>query len=243
MSVNVYPVPVYTLGDLIHHAGDLAPLYIQDNQRLTGILSVSDQLGKGAFKIAKKASLNVADDATKLPLDPNALAAKEFFQPRPTDQRPITFEPKKACELTIGEVNLNIWASSLMGLVYDFIEEFLKKNDTPARSPPAIPRFRFVRVAYAVSTTTPQRHYILEELLPEAGWIKYIHNGSSRVMASADESSTESSRGSFLSFSQHVQYQESGKLIFVADLQGMYQAQCGCTLVMLTSDHQVSETC
>ena len=58
---------------------------------------------------------------------------------------------------------------------------------------------------------------MIEEVINET-FTKYIGNGNSRPLPQQDHESEEIAE--FLAFAQHVQYEKSGRMAFVADFQG-----------------------
>lgn len=62
-----------------------------------------------------------------------------------------------------------------------------------------------------------QEVYTIEEAIDET-FMKYISNDNSCPLLQRDPGSEEI--GEFLAFVQHVQYEKSGQMAFVADFQG-----------------------
>ena len=117
------------------------------------------------------------------------------------------------------EINCLRWASALMGLVYDFINEHKVTDGRLSPSPPFhIPEMVFIKSALAISD---QEVFLLEEVINEdveGPFIKYIGNGS--VKPYDYLKSDEHHRAEFLTFCQHVQFLKTKGLAFVGDFQG-----------------------
>lgn len=73
--------------------------------------------------------------------------------------------------------------------------------------------------------TGRQNAYLLEEFIDseDPGWfVKYLNNNSAKPYKFKNEE--RSIRAEFLSFSQHVQFIETGGQAYLSDLQGRSQA-------------------
>ena len=115
------------------------------------------------------------------------------------------------------EINCLRWAGALMGIVYDYIDNFTNLHGEPSFD---IPKMRFVKSALAVADTT-HATYMVEEVIDEAvdgAFVKYIGNGSVKPLDFL--SGTAAYLAQFLSFSQHVQYVKTKGLAFIGDFQG-----------------------
>lgn len=122
------------------------------------------------------------------------------------------------------ELNCLGWASALMDLVYGFM-----KKEVPVRgSPPfEVPHMRYVKAGLAIqvskgSADDTQHVYLLEEFIHDSeepgGFVKYLNNNSAKPCKFQDEE--RSTRAEFLSFSQHVQFIETGGQAYLSDFQG-----------------------
>ncbi|KAF9486913.1 hypothetical protein BDN71DRAFT_1437243 [Pleurotus eryngii] len=103
----------------------------------------------------------------------------------------------------------HIWATSLLNLIYSFMEEFDKLHHMalPFCLPP---RMRFVYAALAE---------VIDEV-KKGPFIKYINNNKAKPLILADPEATLHT--DFLAFAQHVQYYKLKKMLFVSDFQGIY---------------------
>ncbi|KZT51412.1 hypothetical protein CALCODRAFT_443112 [Calocera cornea HHB12733] len=137
-------------------------------------------------------------------------------------------------EKLAGEITCSTWASSLQAHVYRLIDK------AKAAAGPddlinliTFPKVRFVRCGlFRVQLATipknknrATRHctpYLVEELIPTDGqpekFVKYIHNSSAVPRVTTG---LEGNIATFLSFCQHVQYEATGKLVYVTDFQGV----------------------
>lgn len=107
---------------------------------------------------------------------------------------------------------------------------------------------RYVKAGLAIqvskdSTGTQagkQNAYLLEEFIDseEPGWfVKYLNNNSAKPHKFKDEE--RSIRAEFLSFSQHVQFIETGGLAYLSDLQGRCPRLTGISKSVLTYYHSI----
>ena len=105
-----------------------------------------------------------------------------------------------------------------MGIVYDYINNFIKVHGKPSFN---IPEIRFVKSALAVIDTTHET-YMVEEVIDEVvdgAFVKYIGNGSVKPLDFLSGTAA-AYLAQFLSFSQHVQYVKTKGLAFIGDFQG-----------------------
>ncbi|KAF8982855.1 hypothetical protein BDQ17DRAFT_1261868, partial [Cyathus striatus] len=131
------------------------------------------------------------------------------------------------------EANVFYWAASLLSHTYSYISQVVSAKGSP---PFEVPQLRFVKAGVAIvhdstatksdgKVTTMHRVYLVEELIEDCNggsseFIKFIHNGSAiPLLAEVDPLYFIAE---FLSFTQHVQYEKTGGLAYVSDLQGMY---------------------
>lgn len=115
------------------------------------------------------------------------------------------------------DINCSRWATASMEIVYEFIAH--SKCGTP---PFEIPKMRYVKVALAIAENNTRDTFLLEEVIDDdldGPFVKYIGNGSAVPirLASPDRAHI----AAFLAFAQHVQYEKTKKMVFVADFQGM----------------------
>ena len=135
------------------------------------------------------------------------------------------------------EMNCSHFASALMHLVYDFMEEANKLQG--AKPPFSVPQMHYVNVALAIAK---DEVYLLEEVIGglEGKFQKYINNTSALMLLQNDENWQYI--GSFLSFVQHVQLVETKKYVFISDLQGTVYLS-NLLLVVLILFEQVGQQC
>lgn len=150
-----------------------------------------------------------------------------FFTSEDTKNR-IVYQGQTQAKNFSVELNCLGWALALMNLVYSFI----KKEETVRGSPPfEVPQMRFVQAGLAIqdqhskdsegTTGSRQNAYLLEEFIDseDPGWfVKYLNNNSAKPYKFKDKD--RSIRAEFLSFSQHVQFIETGNQAFLSNLQG-----------------------
>ncbi|KZO98645.1 hypothetical protein CALVIDRAFT_465332, partial [Calocera viscosa TUFC12733] len=134
------------------------------------------------------------------------------------------------------EVRSLMWANSLQGLVLEEIAAIREKagpDDAPNNI--EIPQVRFVESGlFRVTQANPGKDkkksrsgltYLVEELIEAAendGFLKYLHNASAVPREFAGK---KGDIAAFLSFSQHLQFDKTGGLVYISDYQG-----AGCLL-------------
>ena len=152
-----------------------------------------------------------------------SVAIKQCFYTSPTTGVRVLYDKHTQLKKLTTEINCLRWASALMGIVYNFINDRILK--TTSGDPPSfpIPEMVFVKSALAISETD-QEVFLLEEVINEAdegSFTKYIGNGSVRPY---DFLEGEGRRlGEFLSFCQHVQFLKTKGLAIVGDFQGKHE--------------------
>lgn len=116
----------------------------------------------------------------------------------------------------------------------DLVYSFMKKEEHVHGLPPfEVPQMRYVQAGLAIQVskdselegTGRQNAYLLEEFIDseDPGWfVKYLNNNSAKPYKFKNEE--RSIRAEFLSFSQHVQFIETGGQAYLSDLQGRSQA-------------------
>ena len=102
----------------------------------------------------------------------------------------------------------------VLDLVYNFVKSALQCHGLPTFP---IPQMWFVKAMLAILQDQHQEVYTIEEAIDET-FMKYISNDNSCPLLQRDPGSEEI--GEFLAFVQHVQYEKSGQMAFVADFQG-----------------------
>ena len=134
--------------------------------------------------------------------------------------------PKLHCE-----ANTLYWAKALLTMTYDFIDGAIAHS---RKLPPFdIPRLRFVEAGLALAHSQPTKApvkgkssstlcgvYLLEEKIEGGSTVftKFIHNMD--CGPSLDEGEEGYGVAQFLAFTQHVQYIQTSKLVFISDYQG-----------------------
>ena len=149
-----------------------------------------------------------------------SVAIKQCFYMSPlTGSRRVLYDKHTQLTKLTAEINCLHWASALMGLVYDFINDHIATNGlSPSESFPIPNDMVFVKSALAISD---QEVFLLEEVINEeieGPFIKYIGNGSVKPYDFLE--GEQCRRGEFLSFCQHVQFLKTKGLAFVGDFQG-----------------------
>ena len=134
--------------------------------------------------------------------------------------------PKLHCE-----ANTLYWAKAIFKMTYDFIDHAVDLADAPP--PFTIPRLRFVDAGLALAHSAPRPSikgkapsgtlcsvYLLEEKIEggSAAFTKFIHNMDCGLSLEEDEDGYDIAE--FLAFTQHVQYEQTSKLVFISDYQG-----------------------
>ncbi|KIM60697.1 hypothetical protein SCLCIDRAFT_39656, partial [Scleroderma citrinum Foug A] len=134
--------------------------------------------------------------------------------------------PKLHCE-----ANTLYWAKALLKMMYDFIDQAIAYANEPP--PFNIPCLRFVEAGLALAHSQPSKMpvkaklsgtlcgaYLLEEKIEggSAVFMKFIHNMD--CGPSLDEDEEGYNVAQFLVFTQHVQYAQTSKLVFISDYQG-----------------------
>jgi hypothetical protein len=150
-----------------------------------------------------------------------SVAIKQCFYTSPSTSTRVLYDKHTQLTKLTAELNCLRWASALMGIVYNFIDEHKATNGLSPSF--LIPEMAFVRSTLAISETD-QEVFLLEEVIDEAvegPFIKYIGNGS--VQPYNFLKSEERRRGEFLSFCQHLQYLKTKGLAFVGDFQGKHK--------------------
>ncbi|EGO20643.1 hypothetical protein SERLADRAFT_410960 [Serpula lacrymans var. lacrymans S7.9] len=120
----------------------------------------------------------------------------------------------------LDEANCLYWATSLMTLVYNFIDDKLIRRPL-VYSPPIIPRLRIVHAALAIPQDTRESRntvYLLEERI-SGQFVKCISNNCATPCHSLAPAKLEIT--TFLCFAQHAQYHFSQGLVFVSDFQAL----------------------
>lgn len=152
-----------------------------------------------------------------------SIVIKQCFYTSPTLGNCLPFDNHIQIKKLTAEINCLRWASALMGIVYEFINEHTGLHGPP---PFPIPQMRFVKSALAIAETTHDT-FLLEEVIDDAvdsgHFTKYIGNGSVKPYDFLDGDDVH--RAEFLSFSQHSQFLKTKGFAFVGDFQGKNESQ------------------
>jgi hypothetical protein len=176
---------------------------------------IYDNISKPKYGSFKQALFGHLDSA--ILGDSSSVAVKRCWYSDPDTGARLIYDKHTQVSKLSGEINCLRWASALMGLVYDYINDYTM---THGPVPFTIPSMRFVRSALAIAEDTDDV-FLLEEFIDDSvdgRFIKYIGNGSAKPYDLFDGDAVH--RGEFLSFSQHLQYLNTGEHAFVSDFQG-----------------------
>jgi hypothetical protein len=217
----VYPTTYVTFSELVNHA--------------RAFDAIGDSLGPLAFTLAYDSKAKPKYGTFKQTVLGNVdhpfwnstsgVAIKQCFYKSPSTSTRILYDKHSQLTKITAELNCLRWASALMGIVYDFIDEHKPTNGFPPSESFPIPKMVFVNSALAISETD-QEVFLLEEIINESDAVegpftKYIGNGS--VKPYDFLKNEERYLGEFLSFCQHVQFLKTKGLAFVGDFQGKHE--------------------
>lgn len=190
-------------------------------------------LGKGTFKTAHLVSLQWLSNTPPAGFESQgvnsiAVALKRPYNEKQKAKMVKRFNYMDESHKILTEATSLGWADSLLQFAYDFINDYIQKNNL-SDNPLSIPRLRFVKglVAYAEKPlgksgsrqTSHCAAYLLEELLPtDKEFIKYIHNGNAVPLQDPDESGYDTAV--FLCFIQHIQFLNTHGQVYTSDFQG-----------------------
>ena len=218
IKCTVYPTADITFSDLVTHARTFNA--IGDCSGSMAFTLMYNSRAKPKFGAFKQAIFGYVDRPALW--NSTSVAIKQCFYKSSSGTRVLYDKHFQLMKLT-AELNCLRWASALMGLVYNFINEYEETNGlSPSESFP-IPNMVFVKSALAISETD-QEVFLLEEVIDEevdGPFIKYIGNGSVKPYDFLEPK--ERHRGEFLSFCQHVQFLKTKGLAFVGDFQGKHE--------------------
>jgi Alpha-kinase family len=189
----------------------------------------------GGFKVASPAHVDSTLFLKNLPkgLHESLYAKQVFYRTQvakslPTSTSTITpYLGPSAVACIEMELKCILWAQALLQLSYDYIKTFDDDNGPP---PPHLmnpPQFRFIHAALAVEQGKPSRDtraFLLEEEIEEATegkFRKYFNNTSLVPCQFSENTMANRLRADFLAFTQHLQFWKTGKLVLMADYQGM----------------------
>lgn len=110
------------------------------------------------------------------------------------------------------ELNCLRWGGALLHLVYQFIAS------SGLKPPFSVPKLRFVGAGLAVSQNGGNDTFLVEELIKDRPFVKYINNNSAKPSSFSDPGRAETAR--FLAFCQHVQWEQTDRQVYISDFQG-----------------------
>lgn len=241
--VTCYLIQVPPFAELCESSDSEKPgsaTIINQDQEFLGYLSYdkNNLIGKGTFKTAHLASLNWASHPPISGLGAKNSQSIAVALKRPYDDRNMNsgavkrFNYADESRKVLTEATLLGWADSLLRFAYAFIHDFIA-DKKPAEPPFPIPLLRFVKAAIAYSEkplvnapgtssgTSHRAAYLLEELLPDHPFIKYIHNSEAVPLQDINELGHDI--GVFLCFIQHVQFVHTHGQAYISDFQGTYE--------------------
>jgi hypothetical protein len=204
-----------------------------------GTISIAvHEYQQGSFKTAHEATILSGPQALVDHFSRHKVIAKRpyIYEERVLTRLPVTDELSD-----IGnECNILIWASALLTMTYDYMDAVISQKEM---DPPfACPELAFVQAGFA-HTVSPDGSstankasikvlrsqkaispsirlgYLLEEKI-EGNFVKYIHNGEPRPLLAPDDPKYPVAK--FLCFTQHIQYVQTAKSVFVSDYQGPF---------------------
>ena len=212
----VYPTAEVTFSKLVTHARAFDA--IGDSSGSLAVTLIYNSKGKPKYGAFKQSMFGYLDHPVVWTRSSTSVAIKQSFYILPTTGARVLYDKHTQLKKLTTELNCLRWASALMGLVYNFIDE---RKTTNGLSPSfTIPEMVFVKSALAISEIDHEV-FLLEEFIDEAAegpFIKYIGNGSVRPY---DFHKGEEHRlAEFLSFCQHIQFLKTKGLAIVGDFQG-----------------------
>ncbi|KAF8417178.1 hypothetical protein L210DRAFT_926160 [Boletus edulis BED1] len=165
------------------------------------------------------------------------VVAKRMFFRQGQAQKRRRYSREDELAKILDEANCLYWATSLMSLVYVFVDEMLATETSIAAAAEMqvdIPRLRVVHAAVAVphdsngmNSTTPAT-YLLEERI-HGDFVKYINNNSAAPLDRLNGKSREIAI--FLCFTQHVQYFLTKGMVYLSDFQGSGNLLTDCQVM------------
>jgi hypothetical protein len=215
MNCMVYPTSETTFSGLIAHARTFDAIKdCSGPTRLSLIYNPQAALKYGSFK---RASFGHMSSSVFSGSESTSVCIKQCWYLCKASGTRLAYDNHTQITKLSAEINCLRWAAALMGMVYDFIDNFTKIHGGPSFE---IPDMRFVKSALAVVDPTHET-YMIEEVIDEAidgAFMKYIGNGSVKPLDFLIGAAAI--RAEFLSFSQHVQYMKTKGLAFIGDFQG-----------------------
>ena len=202
-------------------------------------------IGVGGFKTAQTGLLMLTPPTTSgLGSKPHqeVVVKRPFFSPAgavtsssaeklPANRRIARFALLDELAKLHREANTLYWSQALLKMTYEFIDHAIDQADGPP--PFKIPRLRFVDAGLALAHSAPRPTvkgkvpsgtlcgaYLLEEKIEggSAAFTKFIHNMDCGPTLEEYEEGYDVAE--FLAFTQHVQYIQTSKLVFISNYQG-----------------------
>ncbi|KAJ3717460.1 hypothetical protein C8R42DRAFT_587116 [Lentinula raphanica] len=140
------------------------------------------------------------------------ICLKQAFYRRQADKTPHVYKGVSQGTALSTELNCLGWAAALLRTVYRFIE------DTQIQPSFNVPQLQYVGSALAVSQNEAHDSFLVEELISDSPFVKYINNDSAKPVKLASAEQSKIAR--FLAFAQHVQWIKTRGLVFTSDFQG-----------------------
>ena len=213
----MYPTEAADFSSLISHARPFDA--IKDCSGPTISTLMYDHSAKPKYGAFKQALFGHLDRAALG--HTNAVVIKQCWYTCPATGSRFTYDNHTQVTKLTGEINCLRWASALMGLVYDHIDDYTRLHGPVSLT---IPSMHFVKSALAIAEDTHDT-FLLEEVINDDTsmdgafkFVKYIGNGSAQPYGFHEEDAIH--RANFLSFAQHLQYLKTDGLAFVSDFQG-----------------------
>lgn len=234
VHVLVYTVRRLTLSQLLDAEESKTWLNHEPNLYQLHISRAQEHQKHGGFKVASPAHVDSALFMKNLPngLCKSLYAKQVFYRAQAAKSQTSTSDirlylgPSAVARIEM-ELKCILWAQALLQLSYDYIKSFDDDNGPPPVHLMNPPQFRFVHAALAVEQAKPSRDtraFLLEEEIEEATegkFRKYFNNTSPVPFQFSENTTANRLRADFLAFTQHLQFWKTGKLVFVADYQGM----------------------
>jgi hypothetical protein len=191
-------------------------------------LSLDSKIRRGNFKqaLCGISSPPIFSDS----IGRNSVVAKQTFYTKTVGEKTdyIPHDANHQLRHLWVEILCNVWSSALFVMTYDWMAQ--RVIDLNLGVPPfEVPQVVFVKTALAyeqssASGSADAKVFLIEEDIArcEGGAIKfkkYTNNVVSTILNLKDPG--DQHRAAFFRFAQHVQYFKTGKLVFVADHQGM----------------------
>ncbi|CAK5277258.1 unnamed protein product [Mycena citricolor] len=227
--IEFYRVVPCSIAELFDGSGLLFKCDPASSEAGTLSILLVSTLGEGAFKDARPGFLTLTRAPSNgLGSSPNErVAVKQMIHSKNEHGSSKRFDVKNEFRLTVSEGNLLLWAISLFDFSLSFVHSCLQTIGTPP-STLIVPDIRFVEGGVALVhdiTTGPnvqvasslRQSLLIEELIPSP-FVKFVHNRAPVPHLTVTHELYYIAE--FLCFTQHIQYEKSGGLVFISDYQG-----------------------